>query len=154
MKYVKSKTVSPLLLQVLLTIWNEEYPAVLKHYLNTLEEYLNKLKDLEHTFVMNEFGTVVGWYFDFERNNERQFAILISSDYHNKGIGNQLLSTAKQKHSELYGWVVDSNEYLKKNGENYKSPVSFYQNSGFNLTNKRWDSEKIKTIKIVWRKEF
>lgn len=154
MKYVKSKTISPLLQQVLLNIWNEEYPVVLKHYLNTLEAYLNKLKDLEHTFVLNEFGSVVGWYFDFQRNNERQFAILISSEYQNKGIGKHLLSVAKAKHSELYGWVVDSDEYLKKNGKNYKSPVSFYLKNGFKLTDKRWDSEEIKTVKIVWNKPF
>ena len=152
MKYVKSKTISLLLKQVLLKIWNEEYPAVLKHYSHTFDEYLNRLKDVEHTFVMDELGSLVGWYFDFQRNDERQFAILISSKYQNKGIGKHLMEQAKLKHPELYGWVVDSDEYLKSNGESYKSPISFYLSIGFDLTCKRWDSEKIKTIKIRHKK--
>lgn len=137
-------------MQNLLGIWNSEYPAVLKHYFNTLEDYLQKLNDLEHTFVIDDLGNLVGWYFDFERNNERQFAILISSSQQNKGIGSNLLQLAKRKHQNLFGWVVDSNDYLKLNGEMYRSPISFYAKSGFTLTGKRWDSEKIRTAKITW----
>lgn len=154
MKYVKSTVISPFLMQALLQLWNKEYPTVISHFYNTLEDYLSKLNDLQNTFIFDDFGNLAGWYFDFERNKERQFAILISSDYQNNGIGKHLLEQAKARHKELFGWVVDSDEYLKSNGETYHSPLSFYAKSGFQLTGKRWDSENIKTAKIKWSQNF
>lgn len=139
-------------MQSLLGIWNTEYPAAIKHYLNTLEDYLNKLKDLEHTLVLDNVGNLAGWYFDFQRNGERQFAILLAASAKNQGIGSYLLNQAKQKHDSLYGWVVDSDDCLKSNGEYYKSPLNFYLKNGFKPEPIRWDSEKIKTVKISWHK--
>ena len=152
MKFVHSKTVSPFLMQSLLGLWNTEYPTATKHYLNTLADYLNKLKDLKHTFVLDDVGNLVGWYYDFQRNRERQFAIIISSSVKGQGHGTSLLNKAKQKHDSLFGWIVDSDDNLKLNGERYQSPLNFYLKNGFKTEPIRWDSEKIKTVKISWHK--
>ena len=66
MIYLKTKKISPLLQQQLIKIWNEEYPAILKHYTHTFQEYLSRLKNVQSTLVLDELGSLVGWYFDFD----------------------------------------------------------------------------------------
>ena len=133
-------------------LWNKEYPASIAHNtLESLENYLNNLKDLNH-YLLVDNETIFGWYFDFEREGERQFAIIISSLVKGKGYGKQFLELAKSKNVSLSAWVVDSNEFRKADGKLYKSPIDFYANNGFDIGKERWDSDILKTVKISWSK--
>ena len=96
---------------------------------------------------------IKGWYFDFIRNNEKWFAIILDSKIQGKGYGTKLLELAKQKENVLNGWVIDHNRDKKKNGASYISPMNFYLKSGFEkLAKNRLESEKISAVKIIWRK--
>jgi hypothetical protein len=48
--------------------------------------------------------------------------------------------------------IIDKENFLKKNGDMYKSPLNFYINNSFNLNpDIRIDNEKLSAVKITWR---
>lgn len=133
-------------------LWNNEYPEKLNFvHISDFDSYLNNLEDTFHLLVMNEFQEIAGWYFDFVRENERWFALILDSGIHRKGIGAEILRMAKEKEPVLNGWVIDHSNDRKKNGEIYTSPLSFYLKNGFEeLPEIRLELEKISAVKIVW----
>ena len=135
-------------------LWNNEYPEKLSYKtLKELDEYLNKLTSQSHILLIDSSEKIKGWYFDFKRDNEKWFAIILDSDIHGKGFGNKILELAKQKENELSGWVIDHNKDKKNNGEFYSSPLNFYLQNGFEiLTTDRLESVKISAVKIKWKK--
>ena len=86
-----------------------------------LENYISQLK---YTPLQEE--KIKGWYFDFNRDSEKWFAMILDASIQGQGFGRQILNQAKEKESELNGWVIDHNNDLKANGEYYKSPIGFY----------------------------
>jgi GNAT superfamily N-acetyltransferase len=152
MIFEKTDALSSLLQNKLLEAWNSEYPLVLNHDSNSFEKYLNSLANLQHTVVKDDKQNFCAWYFEFDRNQERQFGIIVHQDFQNKGLGKKLLERAKKQNNSLFAWVVDSNEYVKLDGSPYTSPLNFYLKNGFLIEPERWDSEKIKTVKISWHK--
>ena len=135
-------------------LWNNEYPLKLGH--ESIEEfdvYLEKLSEKSCIILIDQNNKIRGWYFDFYRENEKWFVIILDSKIHGKGYGTKLLNLAKQKENESNGWVIDHNKDQKRNGEFYNSPLDFYLKNGFEKISKdRLESDKISAVKIRWRR--
>ncbi len=138
----------------ILNLWNAEYPEKLNYQtLSEFENYLGNLTEQSHILMKNENQRIKGWYFDFVRENEKWFAVILDSKFQGKGFGTKLLNLGMEKESELNGWVIDKQDDKKKNGELYKSPLNFYLKNGFEkLDNERLELEKISAVKIRWKK--
>ncbi len=139
----------------LFDLWNKEYPERLNYKsIEEFDRYLNNLVEQSHILLLDSNKKIKGWYFDFKRDNEKWFGIVLDSKIHSKGYGTKMMTIAKQKESELNGWVIDHNRDKKYNGEQYESPLSFYLKIGFEkLTTERLESDKISAVKVRWRKK-
>lgn len=138
----------------ILELWNNEYPEKLAYStLNSFEDYLENLLEQSHILMIDESQNIRGWCFDFIRENEKWFVIVVDSKLHGIGLGTKLLNAAKEKEVELNGWVVDHNRDRKKNGDFYRSPLDFYLKNGFEkLSESRLVLDKISAVKIKWKK--
>lgn len=154
MEFIKLKELSKTNKEEVLNLWNNEYPEKLSYKtLQDFENYLENLTGQSHILMINNKKKIKGWYFDFIRENEKWFVIIIDSKLHSKGLGTRLLNIAKEKEIDLSGWVIDHNSDRKKNGEIYRSPMDFYLKNGFKRLEKvRLELEKISAVKIKWRK--
>jgi hypothetical protein len=138
----------------ILGLWNNEYPAKINYQtMEDFDNYLESLTEQSHILMINDNHSIKGWYFDFIRENEKWFAIILDSGIQGKGFGTMILNLAKEKESELNGWVIDKINNRKKNGEFYKSPLDFYLKNGFEkLVKNRLELEKLSAVKIKWTK--
>lgn len=138
----------------LMELWNNEYPEKLAYAgIDAFEVYLENLKDQRHILMCDENNNIQGWYFQFTRENETWFAIIIDSKCQGAGMGTQLLDMAKEQVEQLSGWVIDHNGDIKKNGEFYTSPLNFYLKNGFQLISEtRLELDFISAVKIQWVK--
>ena len=138
----------------LMDIWNEVYPKILiKNNLEAFRAELTKYQDYWHIVNYDTEGQVVGWYFDFIREDDRWFGIIIRRDSHGRGIGKELIELAKQKRGRLCGWVFPKSEYLKRDGSHYPSPIPFYEKLGFTtLPEVKLETDTFTLIKIQWEK--
>jgi hypothetical protein len=135
-------------------IWNNEYPAQLSHQnIEEFESYLGNLFDQKHILLMDQSGTIQGWYFSFVRDEERWFAMILDTGIQKQGWGRRLLYRAKEEETELNGWVIDHHRDRKSNGEIYHSPLEFYLKQDFKLLPEdRLELNKISAVKIRWKK--
>jgi GNAT superfamily N-acetyltransferase len=134
-------------------IWNGEYPIKLAlATMQDMEEYFLGLQNARHYLLM--YGdNVAAWAADFDRDDERWFAIIVDGKHQRAGLGSKLLDHLKQDNGVLNGWVADHNNDLKQNGATYTSPLSFYVKHGFEvLTGIRLELEKLSAVKIRWTK--
>jgi len=154
MKIITTNSLNNNQKKVIYELWNAEYPKNLTHQnLSNLENYLNELTNQYHMLLIDKNGAIKGWYFDFNRNNEKWFAMILASEIHRKGFGTLLLNKARKRESELNGWVTDKTDYLKQNGNCYKSPIPFYLKNGFQLLpESRLELEHLSAVKITWKK--
>jgi len=154
MKFIRTKSLTEAQKQELLILWNSEYPRNLNYEnLEALEDYLAQLEDQNHLLLLDERDQIQGWYFDFIREGERSFIIILDAQAQGKKLGSRMMELAKQQRSELNGWVVANNDYQKANGQPYYSPINFYRKHGFNiLPNVKLETDKISVIKIKWSK--
>ena len=154
MEFIKRSLLSESEKTEIYELWNNEYPEKLSY--KSKEEFDNYLKSLteqSHILLIDINKNIKGWYFDFKRENEKWFAIILDSKIQGKGLGTKMLELAKQKENELNGWVIEHNRDKKKNGEFYNSPLSFYLKNGFKkLKSNRLELEKISALKIKWKK--
>lgn len=155
MKFIKTTIVSKTSKTQILELWNNEFPEQLNYQtLTDFEQYLNNLEDQSHILMVNDKQQIKGWYFDFKRDDERWFAIIMDVDMSGKGLGTHLLNLGKENQPVLNGWVIDHQNDLKRNGEPYVSPLNFYLKNGFIvLANNRLELEKLSALKIRWEKE-
>ena len=139
--------------KALLRIWNKEYPNQLKHdNLESFNAYLAPLKNKKHWLVYDS-SKVKGWYFEFDRDDVRWFAMILDRSIKNQGWGSKLLNMAKSEASVLNGWVIDHNSYNKSDNDIYKSPLNFYLQNGFEvLAGNRLETDKISAVHIKWQK--
>lgn len=153
MRILSSETLSDTQKVQVVRIWNNEYPVVLAYEsLLQFEKYLEKLSDFKHYYTLNDQGYLVSWLSIFNRHGKRWFAMIIDSEYQNQGLGKQLLNQAKQDEPQLYGWVVDHNNYLKKDGQKYSSPLDFYLKNGFSCqVDQRLETSKLSAVRIYWK---
>ena len=156
MKFRKTNTLTLNEKQQIFELWNSEYPQNLKYEnFKQFENYLEDLTDQNHILVLDENESILGWYFDFIRENERWFAAILNSEFQGKNIGTSLMEQAKKDRADLNGWVISSNDYLKSNGSVYRSPVGFYLKNDFQIHKDiRLETDKISAIKISWEKNF
>ena len=152
LKFRKTKTLSLSEKHQIFDLWNNEYPRNLVYEnLEQFQDYLNELKDQYHIILLDENEQLIGWYFDFLRDGQRWFAAILDSKFQGEGYGTKLLNLARQKRTELNGWVIPSADYIKYNGEAYRSPLEFYNKIGFKVhRNIKLETDKISAIKISW----
>lgn len=136
-------------------LWNQEYPISIYHTtINSFERYLSTLEQQKHILLKNDSGLLLAWYVDFIRDDEVNFAIIVSAKAQGKGYGRLLIEKAKEYHTELNAWIVKDTNYLKIDESVYTSPISFYEKLGFQiLFDITLETETLKTVKIRWKKE-
>lgn len=137
----------------LMELWNNEYPASLAH--KTLEDFVAYLATLSYCkhYLLIEDNTIFAWGFEFDRNEERWFALIIDKAHQGKRIGSQLLNFMKESNKQLNGWVIDHGNATMSDGSFYCSPLTFYLKNDFQLiSHQRIDNEVISAVKIQWTK--
>ena len=152
MKIVSKGELSLQQKEIICELWNSEYPEKLSYKsVVEFENYLNNLYDLKHYLLKDELDVIHGWGITFDRENEKWFAIIVSSKIQSKGFGTQFLNHLKTIEPKLSGWVIDHNNDLKFDNTTYASPLDFYLKNGFTVCKEiRIESEKISAVKIVW----
>lgn len=152
MEFIKTTELSKVWKTEILELWNKEYPKKLNYKsLQDFGNYLEILTDQSHILMIDENQHIKGWYFDFIREEEKWFAILLDSKIQAQGFGTQLLNLAKEGASVLNAWVIDHDNYKKQNGEFYKSPLGFYLKNGFEKhPGIRLELDKLSAVKIKW----
>ena len=135
----------------LMRLWNNEYPASLAHKtIEDFEAYLATLSYCKH-YLLEEKNAIFAWGFEFDRNEERWFALIIDKAQQGKRIGSQLLNFMKQSNRQLNGWVIDHGNATMSDGSFYRSPLAFYLKNDFQLvSHDRIDNEVISAVKIQW----
>ena len=150
---VEENKLSEAHMHTLRSLWNREYPLVLTYERpEDFVLYVRRLENARHYLLKNESGIVYGWAFDFDREQEKWFGIIIDSEMQGKGFGSMLLQKLKENNQTLNGWMIDRDSDLKSNGETYKSPGKFYRKHNFTLlAHERMGFDKISAIKISWQ---
>lgn len=153
MNFTETKTLNEEQKLEIIELWNNEYPKELSHPgLTEFDQYLLTLSEKNHILLSNENGTVKGRLIYFIRDNEQCFAMLLDSSLQGRGWGSKLLNLAKERNSELNGWVIGNNTEPKQNGENYKSPIEFYRKNNFEIrTDIQLKKKNINGIKVIWK---
>jgi hypothetical protein len=156
LKIERTLTLSEIRKVVITQLWNAEYPEQLNFSdEGKFEAFLNRVSDKTHYLLLSKNGEIKGWLMAFTRNDERWFSVIVDGKEKQKGYGTQLLDELKINETEINGWVVDSNDYIKNNGEKYHSPIGFYEKNGFSvLQDVRWNTENLSTVKINWKKSL
>ena len=131
-------------------LWNENYPIELQ---NRFPLLLTDNHILNH-YIIYKDEKIIGWAVLFEINKEKRFSIIIDKLYQGKGIGNLLINQLKEEHDLIYGWVVDHNESLLSSGDNYISPLPFYIKNVFEILYERLDTEMIRAVKILFKRQI
>ena len=132
------------------SLWNAEYPLKLKDRFPIL---LEGTTWHNHFLIEDSNHVVIAWAVMFEHSNQIRFSIIVSKEHQAKGLGKLLLNHLKDTHDEFYGWVIDHNNDLKSDGENYISPLPFYLKQGFEIIpNQRLESEMIQAVLVGWNK--
>lgn len=136
-------------------LWNKEFPKQIRYTSQEdFECYLYSLQDLRHYFIVDDFHSLQGWSFTFNRDAETWFGLLVDTNFQHMGIGTRLLQNLKANHASLNGWVIDHHGDFKQNGEPYISPVPFYLKNEFILHPEiRMESDHLSGVKMSWKRE-
>lgn len=153
LKFVNTKTPDQSQVEAIRSLWNSEYPVNIHHnsIADTLE-YLSKWEDQNHTFVYDDSAIVIAWYFDFIRDNERNFAVIISNKHQSSGLGSKLITLAKETNKVLNGWVIISEGHKKSDESDYKPPQVFYNKLGFQTLEEEKEIQGLRLVKIRYTK--
>jgi GNAT superfamily N-acetyltransferase len=135
------------------SLWNQEYPLHLNYTdLVSFERYITGLRDARHYLLIDTDQTIKGWAFDFTREDERWFALMIHADFQWHHYGSKFIELLKTNNTHLCGWVIDHSRDIKGNGQHYMSPLKFYAKHGFKLVPEiRLGFDRISAIRIEWR---
>lgn len=138
---------------LLMDLWNNEYPTSLKlNALTDFEAYLTSLENPIH-YLLKDNEHILGWFVEFKRGGQTWFAMIIHRSYHHQGFGSKLLQQAKERHQQLFGWVIDRSDQPRNDGTNYPSPVLFYQRNQFVINAEvRLELPTISAVQIEWNR--
>lgn len=152
MKLIEKKFLDDEEIKTILEIWNNEYPKTLNFSDSSgFDNYLNSLSEANHYVLKNENKEIQAWACKFERDSEKWFVVILDGKLHGKGRGTEILNLIKVNETNLNGWVIDKETFVKQNGEIYKSPLDFYLKNSFKVCqNIRIDNEKLSAVKITW----
>lgn len=131
-------------------LWNSEYPIALNYSSAGFRSYIQSLTDLNHVIV-HSGPEIIGWYFDFIREGERWFGMILKRNVQGLGIGSTLLLQAKGMRNELNGWVIDRGDHLRLDGSPYPGPLPFYVYNEFEIINERLDLEAFSAVRVQWK---
>ena len=134
-------------------LWNNEYPAPLKHQNQSdFESYLRNLQNKNHLVLLDSQRVVKGWYMSFRREDEKWFAMILNREIQGRGYGSKLLNKVLKDETLLSGWVIDHDRDLRTDGTPYRSPLDFYTKHGFQVVpDIRLEQTKISAVKIIWK---
>lgn len=154
MNYISTQILTTLQKLQIIDLWNDSYPVSIRHNgVESFDNYLAKLTDQNHILLLDKKDTVKAWFFDFIRENERWFAMIVSPELQGKGIGSRLLCLGKAFNKGLNGWTVYDTKYEKADGRPYRSPVDFYIKNGFKIHPEIvWETPVMNSMKITWKK--
>lgn len=152
MKFVHKTSLELSEKQAIRALWNSEYPVIISQKTDSdFDAYLKPLEDQHHVLVWNDEHELQAWFFDFVRNNERNFAMIVSRKAQGKGLGRKLMLEAQNRFSKLNGWVVKTAGLLRADGSEYPIPKDFYIKCGFSvLKDEVWKTDAFETEKIRW----
>ncbi len=132
-----------------LQLWNEAYPTTLHlKDLEDLDAYLASLGDPKHRLYYIS-RALIAWFWDFDREGERWFAMMVSKTYRGRGVGSKLLRDALNMNPDLVGWVIDKPGYKHADGGPYRSPLEFYLKHGFQILDQRLELPNLSAVKIA-----
>lgn len=136
-------------------LWNKEYPSQLAYKsMEEFEQYLKSLTEVLHLLIYDA-DTLIGWAFKFTRESARWFAVIIDSQFQNRGLGANLLKEIKEGEASLNAWVVDHNNHHKLNGVAYLSPLDFYLKNNFKIDpTTRIANPGLSAVRIFWDREY
>ncbi len=139
------------------TLWNEEYPTII----DQISEHMflrNKSKEKPRKIVLcrvrssKELVGILIIQLDIKPPRGPWFTMIVDRKHQGKRIGAQLLEEAKQLVSELHGWVIPSNQYMKADRTPYVSPLGFYKKSGVEEGKEKIiQGKSFKVVEVVWR---
>ena len=154
MKIVQRKILTLGQKQEIFDLWNNEYPKSLQYNdISEMDEYLRKLTNPNHFLLLDDNDKIKGWYSDFLRDREKWFLVILSSENQGQKFGSQIIKLSQLINDELNGWIINSDNYKRSNGQFYKSPTEFYRKQGFEiLENTKLETDQISAIKIKWIK--
>ncbi|GGH19011.1 GNAT family N-acetyltransferase [Sphingobacterium alkalisoli] len=152
LRFFFTNSLSPEEKEIVMKLWNSEYPAKLAYdQVEDFDTFIKELKSPTHILVRLN-NEIVGWATKFLRNEEKWFAIILSSSIQAQRIGSKIMSYLKTNEEILSGWVIDHNQDIKVNGELYLSPLNFYLKQGFNIVKEqRLELPTLSAIKIRWK---
>lgn len=134
-------------------LWNTLYPSqVTFSTYQDFESFLEASKKQLNVVHRNDQGILSGWLMVFERDNKRNFVMLISENHQAKGVGRLLVDEMKKREDQVQGWIVTDSTYVRSDGRLYKSPLGFYKKLGFSITNDQWTKKDLRSTKIIWSK--
>lgn len=156
MQWVETTQLTPVQIRQVHQLWNEEYPSTIIHNEEGgLLDYLDGLTEPRHVLLLDLDESVCAWWLDFIRDEDRWFAMIVTRNQQGKGYGRQLLDRAKEKHSVLNGWTVQTGQYQRKDGSPYVSPIVFYKKNDFQiLESVQMKTPVLETVKIRWEKKI
>ena len=154
MRFIQRKILTLRQKEEIFDLWNNEYPKNLQYNdVSEMDNYLVNLTNPNHIFLIDENDKIKGWYSEFHRNNEKWFLVILSSEKQGQKFGSQIIKMAQEKNEELNGWIINSDNYMRNNGQSYKSPIDFYRKQGFEiLENTKLETDQLSVIKIKWIK--
>ncbi len=152
MKIVEQSELSNEQKSRIIEMWNAEYPLSLAHSgISSFDLYLEKLGEKRHFLLVDESEKIVGWAMIFKRDEAHWFAIIVDGRVQGKGFGIKLLDALKAAERHFFGWVINTDDFEKANGEKYRSPLEFYKKIGFKIhENEKLVKQNISGIKIEW----
>lgn len=138
----------------IVNIWNAVYPASVSfESMNVFKEFIDNITEKNH-FIWRDGGqSVGGWLMTFTRDNVRNFVLLVAENNQGRGVGKMLIEEMKKVENEVTGLVVESDNYVRKNGSIYRSPIDFYKKLGFIVTDERVFKHGINTVKVAYSRK-
>ena len=153
MKIETTKTLTDSQKEIIVRLWNAEYPINLNFAeIADFDNFLNGVSNRTH-YLLFDGDELRGWLMTFTREGERWFSVIVDGSQQKKGYGTMLLNAIKKGETEINGWVAPNNNYLKQNGEPYISPLEFYRKNDFLiLEDVTWEKPDFVLVKIKWTK--